>query len=272
MKNIYKSIILGIFTGILFAGNTYAGDSVTINGSTTVLPIAQKAAEDFMKKNSNISISVRGTGSGDGIKALIDGSTDIANSSRQMKKEEKESATKKGISPIEHKVALDAIVMIVNPANPLTNLTKQQIKDIYIGNISNWKELGGENKDIVVISRDSSSGTYEFFVEYVLNKERPIPEALLQASSGAVVQAVSKNKYAIGYVGLGYLNKDIKTLTVDDITASAETVHAGKYPIWRYLYMYTNGEPKGDVKSFIDFVLGKEGQKIAEEEGFVTLQ
>jgi len=272
MKKIFKLLSLAMLIGCASIGNTNAEDSITINGSTTVLPIAQKAAEEFMKKNSEINISVRGTGSGDGIKALIDGSTNIANASRQMKSSEKEDAKKKGISPIEHIVAMDAIAMIVNPENPVTNLTKNQIKDIYIGNISNWKELGGENKSIVVISRDSSSGTYEFFVEHVLNKERPMPDALLQASNGAVAQAVAKNKYAIGYVGLGYINKDVKALTVDGIPPSADTVHKGSYPIWRHLYMYTNGEPTGNTKAFIDFVKSKEGQKMAEKEGFVSLQ
>jgi len=272
MRNILYAGLVGILLISGYSVMAANDNSVTMNGSTTVLPIAQKAAEEFMKKHPDINVSVRGTGSGDGIKALLDGATDIANSSRAMKKEEKESAGRKGVNPIEHQIALDAIVPIVNPSNPVTNLTMDQIKAIYVGVITNWRELGGENKDIVVISRDSSSGTYEFFVEYVLKKERPMPECLLQASNGAVAQAVAKNKYAIGYVGLGYVNKDVKALTVNNVKASVETVHDRSYPIWRPLYMYTNGEPAGNVKVFIDFVKSDEGQKIAEQEGFVSLK
>jgi phosphate transport system substrate-binding protein len=272
MKKFFKIITPAVIIGWSLIGYALAGDSVTINGSTTVLPIAQKAAEEYMKKNPGINISVRGTGSGDGIKALIDKSTDIATSSRVIKKEEIESAAKKGVTPIEHQVSLDAIAIVVNPANPVNNITKDQIKAIYVGDITNWKELGGENKEIVAISRDSSSGTYEFFVEHVLKKEKPMPECLLQASSGAVAQTVAKNKYAIGYIGLGYINNDLKALSVNDVRPSVETVHNNTYPIWRPLYMYTDGEPKGEVKKFIDFAKGPDGQKIVEEEGFVPLK
>jgi phosphate transport system substrate-binding protein len=160
---------------------------------------------------------------------------------------------------------------VVNPANPVKDLSMAQLKDIYAGRIKKWKEVGGEDKPIVVVSRDSSSGTFEVWEEKVMHKERVRPDAQLQASNGAVAQAVSGNKYALGYVGIGYLNKNLKALTVGGITASPETAKNKTYPIARGLYMFTCGEPQGQTKAFLDFVLSAEGQKIVKEEGFVPL-
>jgi phosphate transport system substrate-binding protein len=246
-------------------------ERITITGSTTVLPIAQKAAEDYMKKHSDVEISVAGTGSGDGIKALIDGMTDIADASRDMKDKEIKLAESKGVNPVRHVVALDCIVPIVHPSNPISNLDLEALKKIYTGDIKNWKQVGGPDKPIVVISRDSSSGTFEVWNERVLDKERVRPDAQLQASNGAVAQAVAGNKYAIGYVGIGYLNPKLKGLTVNGIEADAKTAMSGKYPVSRQLYMFTNGEPKGAVKAFIDYVKSPEGQQIVKEEGFVPI-
>jgi phosphate transport system substrate-binding protein len=260
------SVVLCFGAGSLaFAGN------VVIKGSTTVLPIAQKAAEDFMKANPDINISVSGGGSGNGIKAIIDGTTDIADSSRFIKDKEVALATSKGVLPVPHRVALDCVVPVVHPSNPLMDISMAQLKDIYTGKITNWKALGGADKPIVVISRDTSSGTYEVWHKKVLNKEKVTPKALLQASNGAVAQAVAKNKYAMGYIGIGYLNKDVKGLKVDHVEASPTTALNGTYPVSRALFMFTNGWPKGDTLSFINFVISPKGQKIAQEEGYVPM-
>jgi len=248
-----------------------AGGKIVITGSTTVLPIAQKAAEVYMKKHPGVEISVAGTGSGDGIKSLIDGTCDIADASRDMKPKEIKKAEAKGIQPVRHTVALDCIVPVVHPSNPVKNLTLEQLKGIYTGKIRNWKEVGGQDKPIVVISRDSSSGTFEVWNHKVLNKARVRPDAQLQASNGAVAQAVAGNKYAIGYVGIGYLNPKLKALTVNGVKASPRTAMKGTYPVARGLYMFTPGKPRGEVKKFLDFVKGPEGQKIAAQEGFVPL-
>ncbi|MBU0543730.1 MAG: phosphate ABC transporter substrate-binding protein [Proteobacteria bacterium] len=268
-KNWIAGVIIQavIFTaGIAFAGN------ISINGSTTVLPIAQKVAEAYMKEHPDTAISISGGGSGNGIKAIIDKTTDIANSSRAIKKEESEQAKAKGSNPVEFIVAFDCIVPVVHPSNPLKNLTLDQLKAMYKGEIKNWKEIGGADKPIVVISRDTSSGTYEVWEEKVMKKERVFPRALLQASNGAIVQAVSKNPNAVGYIGLGYMDKSVKMLSANGINGSKETTLNKTYPISRPLYMYTPAQPKGDVKKFLDYMLSSKGQKLVEEEGFIPLK
>jgi phosphate transport system substrate-binding protein len=268
-----KYIVLAVILIAAMSSTTFAaGKGVTIKGSTTVLPIAQAASEVFMEKNPSIDISIQGGGSGVGIASLIDKTTDIANSSRKIKKEEIDKAKAAGVSAFENEIALDGIAVIVNNANPVKALTKDQIKAIYTGKISNWSQVGGKNEKIVVVSRDSSSGTYEAFDELALNKERPRPDALTTASNQAVAQTISQTPGAIGYVGIGYLSERLKAITVDGIACTKETVISKKYPLARSLYMYTNGAPAGDVKKFVDFVLSKEGQKIVAEEGFVGLK
>ena len=265
-----KMLMVSLLVLGLSAGIAAAETKITMNGSTTVLPIAQKAAEVYMKMNPDVSISVAGTGSGDGVKSIIDGTADIGNASRDMKDKEKKLAGEKGVTPVRHTVALDCIVPIVNPVNPVKDLTVEQLKAIYTGKVKKWNEVGGENKPIVVVSRDSSSGTFEVWNEKVLDKEKVRPDAQLQASNGAVAQTVAGNKYAIGYVGIGYLNDNIKGLTINGVKASAKTAMDNSYPVARALYMFTQGEPQGEVKKFIDFVKSPEGQKIAVEEGFVA--
>lgn len=272
MPRILKCVavtLVALFFTQVFA---VAAETVVIKGSTTVLPIAQAAAEAFMKKRPDINISLSGGGSGDGIKALIDKSTDIANSSRDMKPEEVKLARERGVDPVAHRVAIDAIVPIVHPTNPITDLTIEQLSLIYQGKITNWKEVGGADKKIVVISRDTSSGTYETWEQKVLHKAKVTPRAQLQASNGAIVQAVSKNKYAVGYIGIGYLNKAVKGLKVAGVQASAQTALSGQYPIARPLFMFTNGQPKGATAEYIKFLLSPEGQKIVKKEGFVPLK
>ncbi|HOV21084.1 MAG TPA: phosphate ABC transporter substrate-binding protein [bacterium] len=269
MKKIFLYLVLTLcLTSFVIAQEK----SIILQGSTTVFPVAQRCAEEFIKENPGVSISVRGGGSGVGISALIDKVCDIANSSRPMKKEELKTAISKGIDPKANVIANDAISVIVNPSNPISDLTLSQIKDIYTGKISNWKELGGENQKIVVVSRDTASGTFECFNEIVLKNEKVKPDALMQASNQAIVNIVKRTEGAIGYVGLGYLGSDVKAVKVNGIYPSKETVLNGTYPISRVLFMYTNGTPKGLVKNFIDFVKSKKGQEIVKEEGFVPLE
>ncbi len=247
-------------------------EKIVMEGSTTVLPIAQKAAEVYMQKNSSADISVRGGGSGVGIASLIDGTCDIADSSRPIKDSELDKAVTNGKSLKAHVIAMDGIAVIVNPSNKITALTKKQVKDIYTGKISNWSQLGGNNDKIVVISRDTSSGTFEAFGELALDKEKVRPDAIMQASNQAVASTVARTPGGIGYVGLGFLGSSVKALEIEGITPSNETVLSGKYPIGRPLFMYTNGEPKGLVKEIIDFIKSPEGQKLVEEDGFVPLK
>ena len=267
-----KKIIFGIALVLFTASFGITADSIVIKGSTTVLPITQAALEAYMiKTNKGVQISLSGGGSGEGIKALIDKTADIGNSSREIKKEEIELAAAKGIKPVAHVVAYDALTPIVNPENKVKGLSTDQLSLIYQGKITNWKEVGGDDLRIVVISRDSSSGTFESWDHFVMKKAKVTPKAQMLASSGAVVTAVAQNRYAISYVGMGYLNKNVKALEVNGIAASAQTALSGKYPFSRELYMYTNGEPQGEVARFIAFLKGEEGQKIVAKEGFVPV-
>ena len=244
---------------------------IVIKGSTTVLPITQRAVEVYRMKNK-ISISVEGSGSGNGIKAIIDGSCDIANSSREMSKGEVAKAKKKGVNVKEIAVAYDMIVPIVNLKNKVTNLTMAQLKGIYDGSIKNWKEVGGEDATIVVISRDTSSGTYEVWEKKVMKKARIRKDALLQASNGTIQATVASNRKAIGYIGYGYLNKTVKTLKVDGVIGTIENGKSGKFPVSRKLYMYVNKDKiSKDTQDFVAFILGTEGQKLVKEVGYIPL-
>jgi phosphate transport system substrate-binding protein len=266
-----KLLLASIMCFIMSTSLAIAAESIVIKGSTTVLPIAQATLEAYMKAHPGVNISLSGGGSGDGIKALIDKSTDIATSSREIKAKEVELAKSKGVNPVAHAVAIDALTPIVHPKNRINGLTIDQLSQIYQGKIKNWNEVGGDDLQIVVVSRDSSSGTFESWGHLILNNAKVTPKAQMQASSGAVVQAVSKNRYAIAYVGIGYINKSIKALTVNGVQASAKTALSKEYPVARPLYMYTNGQPIGEAANFIKFVLSPAGQKLVAKEGFVPL-
>ncbi len=257
--------------GLMISVPTFAAKSLTIKGSTTVLPIAQSCAEAFMDMHSDVNISVQGGGSGVGIASLIDGTCDIADASRPIKDKELVKAKENGVQAYENVVALDGIAVIVHPSNPVDGLSIEQIKKIYTGEISNWNEVGGKNMKITVISRDSASGTFETFNELALDKEKVRADALLQASNQAVAQAVSRTPGAIGYVGLGYLSSSVKGVDVDGVEPTKENVVNGSYNLARKLFMYTNGAPAGVVKAFIDFVLSEKGQELVEKAGYVPL-
>lgn len=273
MTNTVMKVLAACLVALSLAGShiSHAAETIVIKGSTTVLPVAQVTAEAYMKAHPGVNISLSGGGSGNGIKALIDGSTDIATSSRDIKPKEAELAQTKGVSPVSHRIAIDAIVPIVHPKNPVTDLSLEQLSLIYQGKIRNWEEVGGSDLKIVVVSRDTSSGTYEVWEEKVLHKAKVTPRAQLQASNGAVIQTVSKNRYAIGYIGLGYLNRSVQTLTVDGVEATVATALSGAYPVARPLFMFTSGQPTGVVADFIAFVASKDGQELVRKEGFVPL-
>jgi len=255
--------------------------SLMIKGSDTMVHLVSSWAERFMAIDSGINISVTGGGSGTGIAALINGTTDICASSRDMKAAEKQQAIDKGITPLEIKVALDGRAVIIHPENPVAELTMEQIGKIYTGAYTNWKQVGGPDQKITVLSRESSSGTYVFFQEHVLNKQDYTPEARLMPATSAIIQAISTDKYSIGYVGLGYAEEAAQKVKVlglkaDDqspaIFPSLETVLNNSYSIARALYLITNGEPQGAVRQFIDFCLSSEGQKIVAEVGYVPVK
>jgi len=268
MKRILTILLTTLFICILF-GLSY-GEDLRIDGSTTVLPIAQKAAEVFMKKNSNIKIFVSGSGSGTGIKALIDGTTDIADSSREAKGKEIAAGKAKGIALTAHKIALDGIVPVVHPSMKVNDITTEQLRNIYNGKITSWKELGGPDRPISVVSRDTSSGTYEVWEEKILKRDRVRADALLVASNGQAVQTVAQNKFAIGYIGLGYIDKTVKVLNVNGKKATVGSIRDGSWPIARPLFMYTNGKPSGVIAKFLDFMLSKEGQNVVNEVKYVS--
>ncbi|HPJ95609.1 MAG TPA: PstS family phosphate ABC transporter substrate-binding protein [Deltaproteobacteria bacterium] len=263
------TLVLAVATG---GSADAAGNELTIKGSTTVLPVAQVMAEVFMDRNPDVDISVQGGGSGVGIASLLDGTTDIADSSRKIKDKEIAKAEEKGMTPHEIVIAMDGIAVIVHPSNILSYLSKEQIKAIYTGKVSNWAEIGGEDRKIVVVSRDTSSGTFEAFENLALDKEKVRPDALTTASNQAVVMTVASSPNAIGYAGLGYLTDKVKPLRVDEVECTRETILSGAYPLSRPLFMYTKGEPEGGTKLFIDFILSEEGQKLVDEEGFVGLK
>jgi phosphate transport system substrate-binding protein len=271
MLSIFRKTVIAIAAFALMGLVAFAGSSIVIKGSTTVLPVAQGTLEGFMKKNPNIQISLSGGGSGEGIKALIDKTAQIATSSREIKKEEVQLAKTKNINPVAHVIANDAIVPVVNPKNKVSNLSIDQLSQIYQGKITNWKEVGGEDLKIVVISRDSSSGTFESWDHFVMKKAKVTPRAQMLASNGAIVTAIAGNRYAISYLGIGYINKSVKPLQVNGVTASVATALSKEYPFSRELYMYTDGDPKGDAAKYIAFVKSAEGQKIVVKEGFIPL-
>jgi phosphate transport system substrate-binding protein len=246
--------------------------SLKLSGSTTVLPVAQKAAEAFMKAHNDANIQVSGGGSGVGVQAIGEKTVDIGMSSRDLTAAE--IARYQGL--VSTPVALDGIAVIVNPDNnPVNSLTLVQIRDIYNGTVTNWKDVGGRDMKIVVIGRDSASGTRTFFTDTVMNRKDYVKTQLEKNSNGAIQQSVAQTPGAIGYVGLGYIDPTVKALKISVngslIGPSTKTVLDKSYPISRSLLLITNGQPSGLAKSFIDYILSPDGQEIVKDEGFVPL-
>lgn len=252
-------------------------------GSDTIVNLALAWAERYQSEHRDVRISVTGGGSGTGIASLINGTVDIANASRQIKEEEIEKAQANGVEPVEFIIARDAIAVIVNPNNPVNELTLQQISDIYSGEISNWAEVGGEDRPIVRLSRETNSGTHVYFLETVLRLGNSDSgtlfsmDTLLLPSSEGIIVEVRQNPNAIGYDGLGYVPHDLKMIAIAEkegepyFLPAIATVNDKSYPIARDLYMYTNGEPTGVVKEYLDWILSPEAQEIVAELGFVPV-
>ncbi len=248
-----------------------------IKGSDTCLPVSQKLAENYINKNKGSNISVVGGGTGVGFSSLLAGTTDIAQASRKIKMDEKMKLQNAGKSAKEIIIAYDALAVVVNPANKVSKLTREQLEGIFTGKITNWKEVGGDDMKMIVYSRETSSGTYEFFREHVLDKKNFVSSALLMPATGAIIQSVSQTKGAIGYVGLAYLEKRVKALDVsyDGKTYVKPTIANAKnktYPITRPLYYYylTNDETK--INPFIKYALSTEGQNVVMGEGYVPVR
>lgn len=241
-------------------------------------------AERYQEAHPDVNVTVTGGGSGTGIAALQNGTADLANASRAIKDSEVEEMQSNGIQPVEFVVARDAIAVIVNPANPVTQLTLEQVSDIFSGKINNWREVGGEDRPIVRVSRETNSGTHVYFLESVLrlgdseNTTLFATDTLLLPSSVGITTEVRDNPNAIGYDGLGYVTDEVKTLGIADINSEAyimpsvEAVNANTYPISRDLYIYTAGEPQGTVKAYLDWIMTAEAQDIVLDLGFVPVQ
>jgi len=271
-----KIIVCGlIMLALVLATKVVATEKQTlqINSSTTVGPIADAFAEAFKSNYPDLEITVKKTGSGDGAAALVDGRCDIATMSRFMKDEEFKKAVEKGVFPVAHVVAMDGVCVVVHPSNPVTQLTKEQIRDIYKGKITNWKEVGGTDLPIVVISRDTSSGTYETFHGLVMNKEEMGSKVEYVNSNPQAHARVKTTVGAVGYVGIGFLDANVKALKVDGVLPSRQTIATGQYPVARPLFMFTNGYPKlGSMTyKFCTFYLTETGQEIIEAKGFIPV-
>ena len=281
----FKKLLI-VLAGFMVATSAFAAsgkNSIQVKGSDTMVNLGQAWAEKYMEKNAGDFVAVTGGGSGTGLSSLISGTCDIAMSSRNIKDKEISLAKQKGINPFEIKVALDGLAVVVNPKNPVSKLTIDQLAQIFTGKITNWKELGGEDKKIVILSREVNSGTHVYFKEHVLRKNDPngkeefVQSALMLSSSQAIADEVAGNPVAIGYYGMGYISPKQKPIMVAKDEKSEyeaptiENVINGKYPISRPLFLYTNGEPAGLVKKFVDFTLSKEGQEIVLKTDFVPI-
>jgi phosphate transport system substrate-binding protein len=289
MKRIFIVLVLSfILISCGSSNNSSSSDSsasyIENKGSDTIVNLALAWAETYQGEHPEVRISVTGGGSGTGIAALINNTVDLANASRKIKAEEIAEAQSKGVEPLEHIIARDAIAVIVNPENPVDELTLQQLSDIYSGKLTNWTEVGGEDRPIVKLSRETNSGTHVYFLETVLrlgnseDKTLFSMDTLLLPSSEGIISEVRDNPNAIGYDGLGYVPDDLKMIAIAKeeggayVLPSIETVNDKSYAIARDLYMYTNGEPQGIVKEYLDWILSEEAQQIVADLGFVPVK
>ena len=263
----------GLLAASFAAPSARAAEKIVMDGSTTVGPVAKAFAEYYMSMNPGVNITISESGSGNGAKSLMNGACDIANMSRFVKDKEFTAMVDKGIKPVVHVVALDGIAMIVHPANPVGKLTVDQVRRIYQGKISNWRQLGGPNVDITMVSRDTNSGTYETFHKLVMKKERIAEGTEYVGSNGAARSRVQSTRAAIAYVGLGFVDHSVKPLELDGVLPTPRTIATGDYPVARPLYMVTNGYPKmgTHLYKFITLYLTQKGQEIVEGIGFIPV-
>ena len=269
--NLIKSILTITIASLITV--PAIASSLQIEGSTTVGPIGDEFAQIFQDTYPDLEITVKKTGSGDGAAALVDGRCDIAMMSRFMKEKEFVKAVANGVFPVAHAIAMDGVCVVVNPSNPVKALSSEQIREIYTGKIKNWKELGGADSPIVVISRDTSSGTYETF-HGLLMKKKDMASSVEYVNSNPQAHArVKTTSGAIAYVGLGFVNDEVKAISVDTIVPTKKTISSGKYPISRPLFLFTNGYPElgSMTHAFCSFYLSEEGQEVIEDKGFVPV-
>jgi len=273
-----KEILAILVVGLVGAGVLLAQQgNITVKGSDTMVILGQRWAEVYMKNNPGVTVQVTGGGSGTGIAALINGTTDIAESSRPMKDKEKADAkAKRGKDVLELPVAVDGLAVYVHEVNPVNELSLQQLKGIYTGAVKNWKEVGGRDERILLYSRENNSGTYVYFKEHVLENADYYPTAQTLPGTAAVINAVARDPRGIGYGGIAY-GRGIKHLRVKPDASSPgveptmENVLSARYPISRYLYWYFAGQPSGDLKAFTSWVLSAEGQRVVENVGYYPL-
>ncbi|MCL2680175.1 MAG: phosphate ABC transporter substrate-binding protein [Coriobacteriia bacterium] len=245
---------------------------LTIEGSDTMVNLAQAWAEQFMDENPEVMLTIRGGGSGAGIASLINGTVDFALASRDVKEDEFAEGAAVGVDIVENTVANDGIGVIVNPAVGITDISTDDLGKIYRGEISDWSQLGGTPGSIVLLGRDTASGTYEFFLEAVVGKDNEYAQTMRNLQSNqAIVDEVRNNPAAIGYVGMGYIVDDVTVLAIDGVAATAEAVNDGSYGLARKLLMNSDGTPTGLAKAFLDWVQGAQGQSIVVDEGFVPI-
>lgn len=287
MKIAQKILSLAVAAMMVWnAGFANAENTITVKGSDTLLVLGQLWAEEYMKKHPEVTIQVTGGGSGVGLAALVNGTTDIANASRQIKQKEVDKARQAGYYPVEFKVGIDSLAVVVNKDNPIKELTLKQLMGIYLGKINNWADLGGANQTIIRYSRESSSGTYQFFKEFILKNGDFAADAQTLPGTAAVANAVTKDPGGIGYGGAAYfihehgvkilsIKKDDKSEAVSPVVSGErvdfEAAWSGRYPIWRHLYMYPSNRPKGAIKEYMNWILSEEGQKLVEEVGYVPM-
>lgn len=269
----FVSVFL-LFTAVVLA---MPKQRITIKGSDTMVILVQRWTEMYPDKAST-EFQVTGGGSGTGIAALINGTTDICSSSRPIKKDEVAQLEKKfGYKGLEIRVAMDGLAIYVHKSNPIKQLTMAQIKDIFTGKLTNWKQVGGKDSKILLYSRENNSGTYEFFKEHVLNKQDFAASAQHMAGTAALINAISKDPNGIGFGGAAYA-KNVKAVPVAKdasskaVSASVTTIHNGEYPISRFLYFYLNTKPSGNVKKFVDWVISASGQKVVSDVGYYPIK
>jgi phosphate transport system substrate-binding protein len=275
---IMKKFLLILLAGLLGFGFKTPNTTITVKGSDTMVILAQRWAEIYMSKKSDITIQVTGGGSGVGISALINGTTDLCNSSRPMKNSEREKLKQRyNTLGVEIKCAKDGLSVYLNESNPVKELTLEQIKQIYTGNITNWNQVGGPNAKIIVYGRENSSGTYVYFKDFVLGGSDYTPSMQSLPGTAAVVNAVSKDKNAIGFGGAAYAKgikfaKVKKDANTPGYEPNAENVKSGNYPITRFLYIYTRSKPTGAIKEYVDWILSSEGQSIVTKVGYFPVK
>ncbi|MBN2070391.1 MAG: phosphate ABC transporter substrate-binding protein [Candidatus Krumholzibacteriota bacterium] len=268
----FLSLAIVMMAGLI-SGSAFAEEKIIIDGSTTVGPIAKAFAEYYMSLHNDVNITVSESGSGNGAKSLINGMCDIADMSRFMKLNEFSAAVDKGRMPVAHVIAVDGLPIIVHPSNPVKDLSVEQVRDIYTGKINNWKDVGGPNVEIVRISRETNSGTYETFENLVMNKEKIYENTEYVGSNGAVRQRVQSTPAAIGYAGLGFVDRTVKALKINGIMPDRNTISSGVYPVSRPLFMFTNKYPElgSHLHAFITLYLSTKGQEIIEEIGYIPV-